>query len=117
MFIVFVFPKFPYLVEGFLYFLIAYSKSANFLPGTGSKGMENEIQVQKQYFKLVIVSKQVVCNDFWLFLRSLSCIGSSRRLVGRISAKLSKSEEISHLTLLVFGFPKFSTSDLTNNEF
>ena len=35
----------------------------------------------------VIVSKKLVLNDFWLFLRSLSYIGSSGRLVGRISTK------------------------------
>ena len=34
-----------------------------------------------------IEHKKLVFEDFWLFLRSLSCIGSSGRLVGRISTK------------------------------
>ena len=32
--------------------------------------------------------KKYAFKDFWLFLRSLSCIGSFRRLVGRITPKL-----------------------------
>ena len=33
------------------------------------------------------LNKKFFFDDFWLFVRSLSCIGSSGRLVGRISTK------------------------------
>ena len=33
-------------------------------------------------------NKKLVFEDFWLFIRSLSCMGSSGRLVVRISPKL-----------------------------
>ena len=38
-------------------------------------------------FKNFLENRKLVFYDFWLFLRSLSCIGSSGRLVGRISPK------------------------------
>ena len=50
----------------------------------------------------VLVSKKWVFNDFWLFQMSLSCIGSSGRLVGRISPQVSSKSESVRVCL----FPK-----------
>ena len=62
--------------------------------------------------------QKYVFNDLWLFLRSLSCIGSSRRLVGRISAKFRPNlrKPFPLLTVfqfcIVFVFPTCSTLEL-----
>ena len=44
-----------------------------------------------QKIGMFIEHQKLVFEDFWLFLRSLSYIGSSGRLVGRISQVSSKS--------------------------
>ena len=73
-----------------LVFCVAYSKSTwFFFPRTGSRGLETEVQVPKSKLFLCRESKRYVFNDFWLFLTSLTCIGSSGRFVGRNSPQVS----------------------------
>ena len=45
------------------------------------------LEPASKVWKPIYVFEQYLLNDFWLFLRSLSCTGSSGRLVGKKSPK------------------------------
>ena len=64
--------------------------------------MHVELPLEPWDFGIVVDNKKLLFYDFCSLLRSLSFIGSSGRLVQRISKVSSKSEVKSDWTLFVF---------------